>query len=211
MHIRSGNPTPMLNKDAMSHWLGRDNVGYTTIKGNQMLVLLDMGANVNMITPECMVALGLQVGPLTDLHKGSITVDQPFNYEGWPIDYIVMRVQIDGISSYDKDQVVLIAWSSAKFAHKFPIILGMPTTDQAIATLKESEIDELATPWACIRKSTLLQAAAAQASAVRADVTTKPADVMGYQEPVHLLVPNVVEPFKTLVVKARTKIAFTAG
>ena len=41
----------MLNKDAKSHWLGRDNVGYATIKGNQMLVLLDMGANVNMITP----------------------------------------------------------------------------------------------------------------------------------------------------------------
>ena len=27
-----------------------------------MLVLLDMGVNVNMITPECVVALGLQMG-----------------------------------------------------------------------------------------------------------------------------------------------------
>ena len=201
----------MLNKDAKSHWLGRDNVGYAMIKGNQMLVLLDMGTNVNMITPECVVALGLQVGPLMDLHEGGITVNQPFNYEGQPIDYIIMRVQIDGISSYDEDKVALIAQSSAKFAHKVSIILGMPTTDQAIATLKESEIDELATPWACIRKNTLLQAAAAQASTVRADVATKPVDVMGYQEPMHLLVPEVVEPFKTLVVKARTKITFTAG
>ena len=32
-----------------------------------MLVLLDMRANVNMITLECMVALGLQMGPLMDL------------------------------------------------------------------------------------------------------------------------------------------------
>ena len=63
-----------------------------------MLVLLDMGTNVNMITPECVAALGLQVGPLMDLHEGGITVDQPFNYEGWPIGYIVMRVQIDRIS-----------------------------------------------------------------------------------------------------------------
>ena len=176
-----------------------------------MLVLLDMGTNVNMITSECVAALGLQVGPLTDLCKGCITVDQPFNYEGWPIGYIIMRVQIDGISGYDEDQVVLIAQSCAKFVHRVPIILGMPTTDQAIAILKESEIDELATPWACIRKSTLLQAAAAQASTVRVDITTKPLDVMGYWEPVHLLAPKVVEPFKTLVVKARTKITFTAG
>ena len=52
----------MLNKDARSCWLGRDNVGYATIEGKRMPVLLDMGANVNMITPECMVALGLQMG-----------------------------------------------------------------------------------------------------------------------------------------------------
>ena len=131
-------------------------MGYTTIEGNQMLVLLDTGTNVNMITPECVPALGLQVGSLKDLCKGGITVDQPFNYEGWPIGYIVMRVQINGISGYDEDQVVLMSQSSAKFVHRVPIIFGMPTTDQAIATLKESKIDELATPWAYVRKSTLL-------------------------------------------------------
>ena len=34
---------------------------------------------------------------------------------------------------------------------------------------------------------------------------------MGYQEPMSLLAPKVVEPFKTLVVRARTKITFIAG
>ena len=104
-----GNLTPVLNEDTKSHWLGRDNVGYAMIKENQMLVLLDIGTNVNMITPECVAALGLQVGPLTDLHEGGIMVDQPFNYEGQPVGYVVMRVQINRISSYDEDQVVLIA------------------------------------------------------------------------------------------------------
>ena len=116
-----------------------------------------------------------------------------------------------GISGYDEDQVVLVAQSSTMFTPKVPIIFGMPTSDWAVATLKEGEIDELATPWACIRKSTLLQAVAVWASAVRADVATKPVDVTGYEEPMHLLGPKVVEPFETLVVKARTKITFTAG
>ena len=93
-----------------------------------------------------MVALGLQMGPLMDLDEAGITIDQPFNYEGWPTGYFIMRVQINRISSYDKDQVTLVAWSSTEFVHKVPIILGTPTTDQA------SEIDELATPWACIGK-----------------------------------------------------------
>ena len=202
---------PILNKDARSHWLGRDNVGYAMIKGKQMPILLDTGANVNMISPECVVTLGLQMGPLTDLHEGGITINQPFNYEGRPIGYIIMSVQIEGISGYNEDQVVLVAHSSAKFAHHVPIILGTPTMDQAIKTLKESKIDRLATPWACVRKSTLLQAATTQVAAVRADVTMKPIDVMGYEEPVHLLAAEVVKPFETLVVKARTKITFTAG
>ena len=72
-------------------------MGFAIIEGNQMLVLLDMGANINMITLECVAALGLQVGLLTDLCEGGITVDQPFNYEGWPIGYIIIRVQIDGM------------------------------------------------------------------------------------------------------------------
>ena len=201
----------MLNKDARSHWLGRDNVGYATIEGKRMPVLLDMGANVNMITPECMVALGLQMGPLTDLREGGITIDQPFNYEGRPIGYVIMSVQIDGISGYNEDQVALVARSSAEFAHHVPVILGTPTMDRAIKTLKESEIDKLATPWACVRKSTLLRAATTRVAAVRADVTMKPIDITGYEESVRLLAPEVVEPFETLVVKARTKIAFTAG
>ena len=126
MHIHPKNLMPMLNEDARSHWLGRDNVRYATIEGKQMLVLLDTGANVNMITPECMVALGLQMGPLTDLWEGDITIDQPFNYEGRPIGYVIMRVQIDGISGYDEDQVALVAHSSTEFAHHVPIILGHP-------------------------------------------------------------------------------------
>ena len=78
-------------------------------------------------------------------------------------------------------------------------------------TLKESEIDRLATPWACVRKSTLLWAATTWVAAVRADVTMKPVNVTGYQEPIHLLTAEVVKPFEMLVVKAKTKITFTAG
>ena len=145
-----------------------------------MLVLLDMGVNVNMITPECMVALSLKMGPLTDLWEGGITINQPFNYEGRLIGYVIMRVQNQGISSYDEDQVALVAHSSTEFCtpchhHNW----GTPTMDQVIATLKESEIDKLATPWACVRKSMLLWAAATWVSAVRADVATKPVDVTG--------------------------------
>ena len=91
-----------------------------------MPVLLDTGANINMIIPECVAALGLQMGPVTDLHEGGITIDQPFNYEGRLIEYIIMSVQIDRISGHNEDQVVLVACSSTEFTHHVPIILGTP-------------------------------------------------------------------------------------
>ena len=94
-----------------------------------MLVLLDMGANVNMITLECVVALELQMGPLMDLREGGITIDRPFNYEGRPIGYVIMSVQINGISGYNEDQLTLVACSSTEFVHHVPIILGTPTMD----------------------------------------------------------------------------------
>ena len=53
--------------------------------------------------------------------------------------------------------------------------------------------------------------AAAQVSVVRTDVANKPIDVMGHEEPMRLMGPEVVNPFKTLVVKAQSKITFTAG
>ena len=50
---------PVLNEDARSHWLGRDNVGYTTIEGKQMPVLLDMGSECQHDYP------GMRGGPWT--------------------------------------------------------------------------------------------------------------------------------------------------
>ena len=81
-----------------------------------MPVLLDTGANVNMITPECVVALGLQMGPLMDLCEGGITINQPFNYEGRPRGSMKIK---------------LCLWpsSSTEFTYHVPIILGTPTMD----------------------------------------------------------------------------------
>ena len=61
--------------------------------------------------------------------KGGITIDQPFNYKRRLIGYVIMSVQIDGISGYNEDQVVLVACSSTEFTYHVPIILGTTTMD----------------------------------------------------------------------------------
>ena len=70
-----------------------------------MPVLLDMGANINMITPECMVALGLQMGPLMDLCEGGITIDQPFNYEEECKEKLMATLDLSGLDQWPKEKV----------------------------------------------------------------------------------------------------------
>ena len=46
--------------------------------------------------------------------------------------YVVFRVQIEGIPSYDEEQVVLVMEDDTKFGHRVPIILGMPTLHRVV-------------------------------------------------------------------------------
>ena len=77
--------------------------------------------------------------------------------------------------------------------------------------LKESETDKLSTPWANVRKKTLLQAMAPHVSAIRTDIATKPMDVLAHNEPVRLNEPTIIRPFESLIVWAKTKTIFTTG
>ena len=41
--------------------------------------------------------------------------------------YVVFCIQIEGMKSYDEEQVALVVVDETKFGHRVPIILGMPT------------------------------------------------------------------------------------
>ena len=116
--------------------VGQGQPSYAIIKGRRVLVLLDTGANINMITPGCVISWGLPMGPLTDLREEGIMVDQPFDYRSGPISYVIMKVHVDRVFGYNEDQIALVVRS--EFAHRIPIIFGTPSTDRVI--------DKLATP-----------------------------------------------------------------
>ena len=65
--------------------------------------------------------------------------------------YVVFRVQIEGMKSYDEEQVALVMEDETKFGHRVPIILGTPTIHRVVRSMKESEMENASPEWERIR------------------------------------------------------------
>ena len=52
-------------------------------------------------------------------------------------------VQVDGVKSYDEDQIALVVPDKSKFVEQIPVILGTLTISQVVNIMKEREIDAL--------------------------------------------------------------------
>ena len=61
----------------------------------------------------------------------------------WPLDYVIIRVQVKGVWGYDEDQVALVIPDSTGFGSQVPVTLGTSTINWVINMIRKGEIDEL--------------------------------------------------------------------
>ena len=145
--LNSSRPTPSVywNEDAQMRWLYLANIGTAILDGRLTTVLVDSGARMNCITLEFVKARGLVAGSIQDLnnHSGRIPNNRAGGKHTEPLGYMMIRVQIPQVPSYDEDQVALIV----EDCRRCPIILGTPTIFQAIQAMKESEMHNLKPAW----------------------------------------------------------------
>ena len=64
-----------------------------------------------------------------------------------PLVFVLVCVQIEGMPHYDEQQVTFILDDPSRFSARIPIILGTPTINRVIQTMKESEFDTAPTEW----------------------------------------------------------------
>ena len=104
---------------------------------------------MNCITLEFVKARGLAVGSIQDLnnHSGCIPINGVGGKCTEPLGYMMIRVQIPQVPSYDEDQVALIVEDPSIFSRRCPIILGTPTIFRAVQAMKESEMHNLEPAW----------------------------------------------------------------
>ena len=60
-------------------------------------------------------------------------------------------MRIDGIPSYDEEQVALVIEDSSSFSKKVPVLLGMLTLHTVIRSMKETEMEQLPMAWQQIK------------------------------------------------------------
>ena len=137
-------PSTYWNEDARDQWLGLENIGQTLIDGELVTALID-----NTVTPSFIKSHSFVVGSIIDLNKhcGQIPVSCRGGYYTEPIGYVMVWVQFPRIPSYDEDQVALVIRDGSEFSRRVPVIIGIPTIDRVVWTLKESEMNTVPEEW----------------------------------------------------------------
>ena len=142
-------PSAFWNEDPRNQWLSSANLGTAILDGVEMTCLIDNGARVNLVTPEFVRERGLGVGSIQDLseHNGRIPLSRLGGKIMEPLGYVMFRVQILHMPSYDEDQVVLVVVEDSHFLKKCQVVLGTPTINRAVRAMKESEMEATLEAW----------------------------------------------------------------
>ena len=171
---------------------------------------MDDGSQINSITPAYAKSLDLVVGPLEEL-AGDPT-GRPIQGIGGvrtgAIGYVVFRAQIEGIPSYNEEQVALVVDDSSYFAWKVPVILGTLTLHRVVKCMKESEMESAPPEWNNVRLGyeihNRLYSHRANYKPDRPFPTNTNEDPTDLDELVRLTNPVIVPVFGSCIVKGRT-------
>ena len=128
--------------------------------------------------------IGGQIPPIAGI--GGIMVE--------PEGFVMMNVQVPCVKGYNEDQIAIVMEDPG--LKDFQVILGTATIYRVMKVIKESEISELAIPWASSRLSWLMRDIHAQMSQVVVnDVANKSMAPLSVDEVVRVSHKCRVPPF----------------
>ena len=196
---------PYLNPDHYSQFIGSKNLGEALIYGELATCLLDNGAQLNFITPTYAHEWGMDIMSLESLAQEVGGKIPPIvGIRGImvnPVGFIMMNVQIPCVKGYNEDQIGIVMNDPG--LKDCLVILGMPTIFLVMEVIKESEILELAGPWASSRVSWLMRGKHAHMSQLAVDdVANKSVAPLSVDEVVQVSHKCKVPPFGHKVANA---------
>ena len=150
-------PYKYWNEDALCRWLGPENLGWAISDGVCTRVLVDNGARVKLsdasLRPPAQIrgAPNIGVGPFPQPFRDRIPLVGLGGGQAEPLGFTLMRVQIKSMPHYDEQQVVFILDDPSGFSARIPVILGTPTINRVVQTMKEMEMHSAPTEWQTAR------------------------------------------------------------
>ena len=104
------------------------NIAWVRINGESSWALLDNGSTISAVTPELDEAWSLDIGPLSELVNGVMGINGFGGLFSWPLGYVIVRVQVEGVRGNNKDQVALVIPDLTAFGSWVLVTLDTLTT-----------------------------------------------------------------------------------
>ena len=123
----------------------------------------------------------------------------------WPLGYVIIQVQVDGVQSCDENQIALVILDLSNFVVQVPVILGTPMISHVINIIKEKEVDTLAMPWVNAKVAYLL--VVQQTTATIEDGKPEESDPSDYDEIVTTKESETIDTFSSQVIHTKMKTA----
>ena len=174
------------------------------------MALLENGMQRNVITPSYVKRCSLKVGPITNLVGRCVACVGLGNAYTWPLGYVIIQVQVEGVQGYNEDQIALVVLDLSHFEAWVPIILGTPTISCVVNVMKEREIDALVMPWANGRVAHLLLVQRATATVEDSQTAEKPS-LREYEEVVITKNVETIDAFSSCVIPIKTERVYLRG
>ena len=131
----------------MAQIIGTKSVADVIIDDAEACAFLDSGATVDLMSSSYAKARKFDVRPITELSDRFVNLKLAAGFQTSASGYVEYNLQIQGISSYNSDQVALITDDNTQFVKKVPLMIGMKTEDTIFEAMKEGEIKMLDNIW----------------------------------------------------------------
>ena len=133
-------PPRLLNADPLAQIIGTETVVNVIIDDAEACALLDSGSTADLMTLVYAEVRNFDIRPMMELSDCFVKLRLAAGFKTTFSSYFEYNLQIPGISSYDSDQVALVA---EEFSKEVPLTIGMKTEDTILVALKEGEIEML--------------------------------------------------------------------
>ena len=168
--------------------------------------LLDNGSQLNFVTHTYAHERGMDILSLDTLAQEIGGQLPPITVMGGgmikPKGFVIMNVRVPCVRGYNEDQIAIVLEDPEM--KDCPVVLGTPTLFRVMEVIKESEISELAVPWANSRLSWLMRGVHAKMSRLQVkDVANKPITPLSVDEVVRVTSKCMVPPFSHKVIHGR--------
>ena len=135
-------PIPFLNPDPVMQLVGCANEAPVVVDGQEVSALVDLGAQVSMISALFCEELGLEIQPLGWLLELEGTGGAAIPY----LRFVEVNLQILGIRRYNED-VLLLAIPTMAYSERVPVVVGSKTIDKALSYMNAGELAKATATW----------------------------------------------------------------